>query len=250
VINRNVRRELFKKLPISPQAMSQRANRIKEQYGPMTTDEAVYVIAHTKGVDLSKYLPLDVLDRVRALIPRDIKPEPIIAPTKQKKVASRKKKRSLISYPLVKESFIQDAVAIGEEAFPQVVVLENSIRNLIEKRLSAKAKDWQTTLVPPAVQKNVQRTMDKEKKFPYREKRGHNFLMYCNFSDLKNIVIANESDFRDVIVDLEWFKVKMDEVYMARNNLAHSVLLTSDDRGRIALFYRDWARLLESAQVK
>jgi len=250
VIDRNVRRGLFDKLKVSPQALSQRARRLKDKYGPMTTDEAVYVIAHLEGIDLARYLSLETLDRIRSLVPRDIKPHPAVSQGAPREAISAKKRKTAISYPLVKESFIHQAVVIGEEAFPKIVVLENSIRALIERTLSAIRADWWTSLVPPNVQKNVQRTTNKEKKYPYREKRGSKPLMYCNFADLKEIVIANHSAFRNVIVDPGWFEAKMGEVYMARNNLAHSILLTKDDTARIALFYRDWARLLEAAGIK
>jgi len=250
LIDREVKRELLAKLGITPQALSHRAKLIKSKYGPMTTDEAVYIIAHTEGVNLEKYLPLETLDRVRFLIPREIKPQPV---TPQLKTATRKvvrPRRTTVSYPLVSNIFIQQVVAIGDEPFPQIVVLENSIRNLIEKTLSAIRPDWWIVLVPPNIQKIVQRILDKEKKYPYREKRGNSPILYCNFGDLKEIILANYSEFRTVIVDAEWFKAKMDEVYMARNNLAHSILLSEDDISRIALFYRDWARLLETANIK
>lgn len=248
MINRDVRQELLTKLGVSRQALSQRAQRLKDKYGPMTTDEAVYIIAHTEGVDLAKYLPLEILDRVRSLVPRDVKPQTSVQDTLPKK--SQRGRKKTASYPLTKENFIRQVVAIGEEAFPQIVILENSMRTLIEQTLSAIRSDWWTSLVPLQVQKTVQRTIDKEKKYPYREKRGNEPLMYCNFVDLKEIIIANPDAFRNVIVDFEWFKAKMDEVYMARNNLAHSVLLSPDDISRIALFYRDWARLLETANIK
>jgi hypothetical protein len=249
LIHREVRRELLGKLKITHQALSLRAKQIKIKYGPMTTDEAVYIIAHAEGVNLSKYLPLETLDRVRSLIPREIKPSSVAPQVKtiNKKPKARK---AVISYPLVSNTFIQRAITIGDESFPQIVVLENSIRSLIEKTLSAINSDWWNALVPPNVQRNVQRTIDKEKKFPYREKRGNRPILYCNFADLKEIIVANYAEFRNVIIDIEWFKAKMDEVYMARNNLAHSVLLSDDDISRIALFYRDWARLLDTAGVK
>lgn len=249
MIHRQVRHELLNKLKVTRQALSLRAKQIKAKYGPMTTDEAVYIIAHIEGVNLAKYLPLETLDRVRSLIPREIKPSPIAPQVKttNKKPKSRK---TIASYPLVNNAFIQRAVTIGDESFPQIVVMENSIRALIEKTLSAINPNWWVALVPPNVQRNVQRTIDKEKKFPYREKRGNRPILYCNFADLKEIIVANYPEFRNVIIDIEWFKAKMDEVYMARNNLAHSVLLSDDDISRIALFYRDWARLLDTAGVK
>ena len=250
MVNKEVRRELLARRKVSRQALNQRAKRLKEKYGPMTTDEAVYVIAHMEGVDLGRYLPLDILDRIRSLVPREVNPQPAYARQASPKKKIAKKRRSTVSYPLIKEAFIQRVVTIGEEAFPQIVVLENSIRALIENTLSAVRRDLWTTLVPAQVQKSVQRTIDKEKKYPYRERRGNKPLMYCNFADLKEIIIANQVHFQGVIVDSDWFKARMDEVYMARNNLAHSVLLSEDDITRIALFYRDWARLLEAANIR
>ncbi len=76
--------------------------------------------------------------------------------------------------------------------------------------------------------------------------------MYCNFDDLRKI-IADDNNypfFQDVVIDIDWFKVKMQEVYMARNNLAHSIPLSKDDFSSIILFYNQWARLLESAGIK
>jgi hypothetical protein len=36
---------------------------------------------------------------------------------------------------------------------------------------------------------------------------------------------------------------------MARNNLAHCVPLNEDDKSRISIFHRDWARLIEASGI-
>ena len=242
-----VRRELLARLKCSRQALSQRAKRLKDKYGPMSTDEAVYVIAHMEGIDLSKYLSLESLDRIRSLVPREITARAVTTPRRTVRGKPRQARATVAAYPLVRSVDIRRALAIGAESFPQVVVLENSMRNLIEQTLSSVRADWWIVLVPPGVQRSVQRIIDKEKRFPYREKRGDKPLMYCNFDDLKEIVLANQVLFSKAVFDFQWFETRMDEVYMARNNLAHSILLSEDDVTRIALFYRDWARVLESA---
>lgn len=250
MINKSVRQDLLKKLGSTPQALSQRAKRLKENYGPMTTDEAVYVIAHQIGIDLSRHLRLEVLDRIRSLVPRQISYKNTVVPDGKKATRRKISAKTRITYPLVTEKFISDVVLMSEESFPQLFVLENSIRKLIERALRPVDLNWWDNLVPQRVQANVKRTIEKEKKYPYREKRGNNNLMYCNFADLKDTILANQSHFQSIIVDMDWFKTKMDEIYMARNNVAHSVLLSKDDKSRIALFYRDWARLLEAANIK
>lgn len=248
MVNKEVRSQLLKQLGISPQALSQRAKRLKDKYGPMTTDEAVYVIAHMEGVDLSKRLPLASLDRVRSLIPRELN-----IPTlrhRQSRSTHPKKKLKPASYPLVEKTIVSSAISIGAEVYPQVFILENSIRSLIKKHLSKTGNDWWDKLVPADVKKEVLRTMSREKRYPYREARGNHPLFYSNFSDLKKIILANQTSFATIIIDFDWFRVKMEEVYMARNSLAHCVSLSKDDISRIALFYRDWARLLETAREK
>jgi hypothetical protein len=240
-----MRTSLLEKLEISPQALSQRAGKIKGRYGPMSTEEATYVIAHMEGVDLSRYLDLTTLDRIRALVPRDLSQKLTSKATKESK-----KKRRTGSYPLVSTIMVSAAVTMGAEVFPELFVLENSIRELIKKRLSTTSTDWWDRLVPQDVFRNVRRTMTNERRFTYREPRGTHELMYSNFADLKKIILSNQSYFVDVIVDFDWFKVKMDEIYMARNNVAHCVPLSKDDAARISLFNRDWARLLEAVGEK
>jgi hypothetical protein len=130
--------------------------------------------------------------------------------------------------------------------------LENSIRELVEKVLSKSGVDWWNNHVPSDVRTNVRRTMDKEKRYPYRTRRGDHPLYYANFDDLRKIIMypLNKSDFQQIIVDFQFFEVKMNEVYMARNNLAHCVPLLESDIARIMLFHRDWAIILDSAGIK
>jgi hypothetical protein len=250
VVKREVREKLLTKLGISHQALSKRARRLKEKYGPMTTDEAVYIIAHLEGIDLSRYLPLQALDRIRSMIPRETKNREF-GREASPKAKSNQKKRTKISYPLVTSSFIHKVNAIAEDEFPKIFVLENSIRSLIRLKLSSVQDDWWPKLIPSQVLENVQRVLKKELKYPHREKRGEELLMYCNFDDLKKIIIdeTNYPHFQNVIIDSGWFRVKMEEVYMARNNLVHSILLSKDDISRINVFYNEWARLLDSAGI-
>jgi hypothetical protein len=239
--NSNVRKEVLEKLKISKQALSQRAGRIKKGYGPMTTEEAVYVIAHIQGIDLSKFLPIATLDRIRSLVPKEIQPK------KQLVHSPQSIKQKKISYPLISNSLINMAYNLGSEVYPKLFVLENSIRTIITKRLELLDVNWWDTYVPKEIKDNVSRTMKKEKRYPYRETRGSHPISFANFSDLSAIILANQPVFKNIILDYQWFKVKMDEIYMVRNNLAHCVALSNDDITRINLFFRDWSRLLETA---
>lgn len=248
--NSNVRDKVLNKLNIKQPALSYRAKKIKEAYGPMTTEEAVYVIAHILEIDLSKYLPIAILDRIRSLVPRELPIKPSTQLQAGPVYPSKSKQKKPKPYPLVKTVLAKIGENLGSSVYPQLFIIENSIRELISMRLSIKGANWWDLYVPGEVRRNVNRTITKEKRFPYRESRGDHPLSYSNFSDLKEIILNNPNDFQDVILDFEWFKVKMDEIYMVRNNIAHCVPLTRDDISRINLFLRDWARLLDTAGLK
>jgi len=248
--NSKLRKDLLLLLDITKQGLSYRAKKIKESYGPMTTEEAVYVIAHMQGMDLSTYLPIATLDRVRALVPR-ISPTKTMepkAPGRKKSSGANSKKAS--SYPLVKPSYMKAAKTLGEDCYPLLFIAENSIRELITLRLSGNGTNWWDLAAPSNVKQNVQRTMNKEARYPYRDKRGSHPIFYANFIDLRKVIDANRPDFQDVIIDFDRFRVKMEEIYMVRNNLAHCVPLSKDDITRIYLFFRDWARMMETAGIK
>lgn len=247
MVNRVVREKLLKQLGISHQALSKQAKRLKKLHGPMSTEEAVYVIAHTSGIDLSRALPLATLDRIRSLIPRELPPaaSPAVPPTKKQTRA----RNNSPSYPLVSKQTVAIALRLGSEVFPSVFVLENSIRALVRSRLSREGTDWWARLVPTDVKNSVARTMNNERKYPYRRPRGGHELLYANFADLKKIILHNPGLFGDILAKPDWFSAGMDDVYMARNNLAHSIALESSDISHILTFSSEWATLTEKISI-
>jgi hypothetical protein len=249
MVDRKLRKELLSRLGVTRQALSQRAKRIKDTYGPMSTDEAVYVIAHLEGIDITKYLQLATVDRVRALMPRSAIPQPS-PPSRSARKTTKTPKQT--PYPLVPLATSARASTLGSDVYPALFELENSIRALVERVLSPLGSNWWDTRVPNGVKQAVQRTMNREQQYPYREKRGPRPLHYTNFDDLRKIIIepTNWPSFQSIIVKSDWFNVKMEEVYMARNNLAHCVPLSADDKSRILILHRDWARLLAAAGIK
>lgn len=248
MVDPHIKKLLLGKLRITPQALSLQAKKLKATHGPMTTEEAVYVIAHQQGIDLSRFLPIQELDRVRSLVPKEL---PTLPQAKKAVRVKRVRVKQAQSYPLVRRSVISKSVIIGQESFPKMFVLENSIRELVIRKLSAQyGRDWWLKRVSRKIQDTVQRTIQKEKKYPHRPKRGLHPIFYSNFSDLKEIILQNRTLFSEPIIDFKWFEVEMDQVYMARNSLAHNTDIGKDDASLINLFYSSWARLLETAGYK
>ena len=62
--------DLLAKLKVSPQRLSQLVAEVKTKHGPMSKTDGTYVLAHMRGMDLSKYLDQETRDRIWTLVPR------------------------------------------------------------------------------------------------------------------------------------------------------------------------------------
>lgn len=66
-----LRADLLKKLGgVTRSRLHQRVADLKLEHGPMSTEDATYVLAHIQGLDLAKYLNRETFDRIRGMVPR------------------------------------------------------------------------------------------------------------------------------------------------------------------------------------
>jgi Swt1-like HEPN len=254
--NPEVRRELLKRLGnVTPQRLSQLVGEVKKQHGPMSTADAVYVLAHQKGIDLTKYLDRDTVDRVRGMVPRTNGGLAAAAATKQTTapMAARRASRPVrvtAGVPavdlLLPTSVVTDATRMTE-LYPKVYLLENSLRSVINRVLTAKhGKDWWQTKAPSGVRRLVQGRKDKEDKVPWHGKRGAHEIYYSDFSDLRNIIEKNWADFDPIIRKQQWINQWLEELEPARNTLAHNNPVSENEQKRIEVFFNDWAQLIDA----
>lgn len=252
--NSQVRTELLKRLGnVTPQRLSQLVGEVKKQHGPMSTEDAAYVLAHQKGIDLTKYLDRETVDRVRAMVPRTngatavtTAPRRVAAP-KAATSASRAVRLSA-GVPavnlLLPTSVATDAARMAQ-LYPKMYLLENSIRSVINRVLAAKhGKDWWLTQAPSGVRKLVQGRKDKEDRVPWHGKRSAHEIYYSDFSDLRNIIEKNWADFDPIIHKQQWINQWLEELEPARNTLAHNNPVSENEQKRIEVFFNDWVQLI------
>lgn len=252
--NPQVRTELLKKLgSVTPQRLSQLVGEVKKQLGPMSTEDAAYVLAHQKGIDLTKYLDRETVDRVRGMVPRT-NGGPVAAPAPRRTVAPKvagpasRPIRLAAGAPavdlLLPTSVATDAARMAQ-LYPKMYLLENSIRSVINRVLTAKhGKDWWLTEAPIGVRKLVQGRKDKEDKVPWHGKRGAHEIYYSDFSDLRNIIEKNWVDFDPIIHKQQWINQWLEELEPARNTLAHNNPVSENEQKRIEVFFNDWTQLI------
>jgi hypothetical protein len=247
--NRELRRDLLKKLGVTPQRLSQRVAQVKRNYGPMSTEDGTYVLAHQEGLDLTKYLDKTTVDRVRSLLPAGGVALPSSSPSRRARSApATRPVRIAPSLELV-DAMLPSGVAADASrmasVYPKLYVFENSIRNVIIRVLRSRyGKDWWNSRVPTAVQKSVADRKAKEAKTPWHGKRGTDDIYYSNFGDLRDIITKNWSDFESIFLKQPWITQRLDELEPPRNILAHNNPLSKQEEARIDLYFNDWIALL------
>jgi hypothetical protein len=250
-IKRDLRTVLLQGLGVTPQRLSQRVKKMKKDHGPMSTEDATYVIAHQEGIDLTKYLGPDTVNRIRILIPKGS--ESTASGSMRKKSNNAKRctvVRMEANIPqvdaLLSTTLAEDAKRMAV-VYPKYYVLENSIRVVIKRILEkTHGENWWKLSVANPVQVTVSGRIQKEAEQPWHGKRGQHEIYYSDFGDLKKIISKNWDDFKAIFPSQSWISQKLDELEHPRNVMAHHNPLSSADLKRIDLYFSDWIALLKS----
>ena len=123
--------------------------------------------------------------------------------------------------------------------------LENSIRELIVKRLEEEhGDDWWTQVVPEAVRKNAEKNKKKEQASGITP-RSTEDIDFTNFGELGEIIKANWETFGDMLRDIRAVEKILALLNSLRAPIAHCKALAEDEELRLNLGLRDWFRQME-----
>jgi len=222
---------------------------VKRLYGPMSTEEGTYVLAHQEGLDLTKYLTREMVDRIRGMLPKDAgQTTPSAALRARRKAPATKPVKIAPSLELV-DAMLPAAVATDTRRmatiYPKFYVFENSLRNVISRVLRASnGKDWWRTCAPTDVKNKVAKRKAQESEMPWHGKRGTHEIYYSDFGDLKKLITKNWAEFSGLFPKQEWITHRLEELEPPRNVLAHHNPVSKQDEKRIELYSDDWIALL------
>jgi hypothetical protein len=252
--NRELKGALLKKLGVTPQRLSQRVAQVKRLYGPMSTQDGTYVLAHQEGLDLTRFLDQAAVDWVRNLVPVTATPttrgqsrprRPTAASTRPVRIAPS---LELVD-AMLPASVVADATRMAN-VYPKLYIFENSIRNVIVRVLRAKyGNNWWASRAPAGVQKTVADRKAHEAKTPWHGKRGTHEIYYANFGDLRDIVTKNWVDFEPIFLKQPWITQRLEELEPPRNIVAHSNPLSKQEENRVDLYFNDWIALLNDRKA-
>jgi len=258
-VDRRLRVDLAKKVGISERRLYELAARMDADHGPMGTDDAMYVLAQFNGLKLTKYIDdrdaVDrvrvIADRVRAAMPRAEESRPPARPEAPAGAPRAPVVRTIRVGPvggaaelLLPKSVEDDADRMGQ-LYPKIYLLENSIRTVIVRVMTAKhGSDWWSKRVSTGTQNKVQGRRDKEEKAPWHGARGTHDIYYSDFADLKDILFKNWADFEDIFPNQAWITLKLEELEPARNTLAHHNPVPAKEQTRFDVYFDDWGKLV------
>ena len=244
MINKQVMKLLLEKTGVTDKRIYQMIEEKKKafQYS-ISKETAACLVAADHGIDISKILGEDELVKVR-----EVAKTPAIVSRPRLKIPKDSSRQILveigkdikISDPLLPRKIVDDAVRMAD-VYSVVYIFENSVRNLISSVLEAAHGDkWWEATVGTKIKNNVKERMGKEQRKRWHGKRGAHPIFYTDIDDLSSIIATNWEDFRQIFDDQQWVSVKIAEIEMSRNVIAHNNPLEDLDVSRLKFNLRDW----------
>jgi len=122
--------------------------------------------------------------------------------------------------------------------------VENNLREVIEKELSALSSNWWKERVPPDVSQNAEERMNnKTKTWPWQEDEDLSPIHYINFPEYQKIITRKNNwreAFEKYFKDPKNISTKLEELEPIRNKIAHMRgELTPTEKDRLRMYSRD-----------
>ena len=149
---------------------------------------------------------------------------------------------NLYKTPLLTE----DELEVAKEMSKLYIILhcwENSVRKFIEKTLSSSmGQDWWEETKNNDLERKFNDRKLKEEKQKWISPRGANSpLYYLDWGDLVKIIRKHENLFEDIIPDIKFIELRLEELERLRNIIAHNGLVPDEnDIDRIIVHFKDW----------
>jgi len=256
--NRKLRKDLLDKLGITRQALYAQVKKIKKKH-QMTTEDAIYVIAHNNEFLLDQYLDKTTLDRMRGII-QQISSKVQTSEERKSKQKGTSRGESQRVVEIAKEFTIQDPSLSNNKVneakemaavYPLLYILENSIREIIDRVMSSKhGKNWWESHAPIKLRKEVKKRMTEDKRNTWFQRRGDRPIDYTDLNQLKPLMRKIENAVvPDIFPNIEWIIQRIDDVYKSRCVVCHMNPLHKDNIASVKLIFRQWEKQIKGKNI-
>jgi hypothetical protein len=136
---------------------------------------------------------------------------------------------------------------MAEKIYPALYIFENSVRDIIERVLSAEFGDEWWTKVPPKIRQKAEELKAGEQTDPWHGRRGSRKLDYLLLSQLWDIIKHHWPRFAPLFPDQAWVQTIITrDMNVSRRVIAHMNPLSADDISNVENAFRKWARQLQA----
>lgn len=221
----------------------------------VSRQQAAILISRDCGVDPSKYVSSSEL---AALLPYvgqpGVAPDPSRAARSGKirtpatatnaVVLAKLPNAATVSSPFLPRRALDEAIRMAN-SYVVMYIFENSLRTLIDAALRnvAGAKWWESPSVSSKIRQKALTRMAATRENRWCSQRGQHPMCYVDLGDLISIVTTNWAVIEPYIKESQdWVRVKLGEIELSRNIVAHHNPLERRDIDRVALYFEDWIR--------
>lgn len=139
----------------------------------------------------------------------------------------------------VPEDFISKMKEMAR-IYSYLYLVENSLRLFVLNVITQNYKNTELMNLPILLnsQKNkIKQRKELEKKKRWLRARGDSDIYYLDFNDILSIIRENWTIFKKYFMDLDWIKVKLEELRDCRNIVAHNGYLGETEKKLIQTNY-------------
>lgn len=245
MVNRPLRVAIKEATKVSTDRTVQRWIKEFRQQHLVSSEQAERMIAYLNGLPLEEFVTEDELAETRELLTREGLPivhvrRPSPAPLRKVlKVGSKE-----LDDPLLPPTVTEDARRMAE-VYPYLYVFENSVRNFIQTVMERQhGQNWWDRCVGGGVKQQVQNRIRDEEQNSWHGRRGGHPIHYTCIGDLIKIVKTNDATFAPFFDGLKggigWLEIRLDEIELSRNAVAHHRPLTKRDVDGIKRYFEQW----------
>lgn len=151
---------------------------------------------------------------------------------------------------LILKNVLVSGIYLGEKMYWKLYAIENFYRIIIHSFLSVQINsDWWITIAGP-IQRKAQNFKENYLGKPWHTLPGKHPIYFIDLNDLNNIARENSGSFEPTIPTIDNWVLKIEDIRLPRNVVAHMNFPNKTDRQRIDVIYEDFKALIESIQNK
>lgn len=129
---------------------------------------------------------------------------------------------------------------LGRNVYWQLYVVENLLRVLVHSVLRSQVgEDWWSFAVDERMQRKARRHQESYARRPWHGSPGAHGLYFVDLADLSAIIRANRRLFSRTLPDVDEWVVRIEQVRLPRNVVAHMNWPSVTDRKRIDVLHSD-----------